>query len=245
MFRLKKWPPWAAVIAGAFMLGTAGPARADILLNLTDTTTGGSTGNLGGAGNSVSYSGAVGDFSVSIAEGSSNSPGGPYKALTQQGTVTITNNGASAETLQILVSANGFTSPQSPPPLNVSDTVSGSVLTGTLTNGSAQGFADASNTLGGEGFAGAALSFGPTTGGTNNASFSQSGVVDGFSPNGSPYSLTFIETFTLSAGGSITVTGGNVEAVVPEPANMMAALSAVPFLALGAWLRRRKQVAIA
>ncbi|HEY7314569.1 MAG TPA: hypothetical protein VH643_34795 [Gemmataceae bacterium] len=67
----------------------------------------------------------------------------------------------------------------------------------------------------------------------------------GFSPDRSAYSLTFVETFTLSAGGSITLTGGNVEAdnqaVAPEPTNLMAAFTAVPFLGLGAWMRRRKQ----
>jgi hypothetical protein len=54
-------------------------------------------------------------------------------------------------------------------------------------------------------------------------------------------------TFTLSAGSgqdTANVSASTV-AVVPEPASMLAALSAAPFLALGAWLRRRKQVAIA
>jgi hypothetical protein len=240
MIRFARLLPLAAVIAGIVMFGTAGPARASIELVLTDVSTSSTVNGTPISSNAAMYSGAVGNFSVDISVGSSNSPGTNYRGITQEGTVQITNNGSTTETLSILVSANGFTSPMSPPPLYVTDTVSGSVASGTM-SGTAQGFTSYSNNLGAEDFASSLLTFGPTPGGQ---SFSQNGSVYGFSPT-SAYSMTFVETFTLSAGGTITLTGGNVETIMPEPSSMMAALAAMPFLAMGAWLRRRKQVAIA
>jgi len=65
-------------------------------------------------------------------------------------------------------------------------------------------------------------------------------VDNAFSPSGK-YSLTLTETFTLSAGGSITVTGGNVQAVPsPAPPGFVLALTGLPFLGAGLWARRRK-----
>lgn len=241
MIRFTKWPLWVAVLAGAFMLGTANPARADMQLQLiegTSTTTASSTSNAG----PVLYNGNVGsDFTVTIAYGDSNSPGG-LSALAEESTTKITNNSSNDATITIQVSAQGFNSPESPPPLTVLDTVSGSVLTGGLVSGTAQGFADSTNALFGTGFASTLLKFGPNGPST---SFAQNGAVGGFSPDGKTYSLTFTETFTLAGHTTITLSGGNVQAVVPEPTSMLAAISAMPFLALGAWLRRRRQVAIA
>ncbi len=163
--------------------------------------------------------------------------------MTQEGSWSITNNSGTAQTITIEVSAQDFTTPHSPPALMLGDTVSGSVVNGTV-SGSVQAYADATNALFGQGFSDPGLNLTiPTT--NAQGSFSVNGAaVSGFNAPANGYSLTFVETLTLSAGASLTLTGGNV-ATLPEPTSMMAALSAVPFLALGAWLRRRKQVAIA
>lgn len=266
MFRLAKWLPCVAVLAGAVLLGMASPAHATIELTLTQV--GGPTTSV----TSPSDQGPViigtvnaglpptitpttfGDFTIALASGSSNSPGSSLNAQTA-GVLSnfgltpfsIVNNSATEQSLIITISAQNFSSPNSPPPLDVFDTVSGTVSGGSVT-GTAQGFADASNTLYGDGnsslpggFAGALLTFAGTNG-TLSGSISQSGIVSGFSPNGATYSLTFTETITLTAGASLTLTGGNVQTLpTPEPASMMAAFTAVPFLGLGAWLRRRKQ----
>jgi hypothetical protein len=253
MFKVQNKLAFAGILVAVAVFGTASPARANILLNLTDTTTSATTGNLTSSGTSISYSGSVGDFSVTIAEGQTNSPGGPYDAITQQATVFIKNNGSTAETLSIVVSANYFSSPTAPPALTLYDVVNGTTASGPANNptsvsvtGTAQGFANTSNVLGDTGglgaIAGTALSFqasglstnfSPTSGGTMSGNV----TVDSLP---APYSLTFVETFTLSAGGSLTVTDGNVQVVVPEPATLMMAFSAVPVLGLGAWLRRRQ-----
>jgi len=236
MLQFSKWLLRSALLAGAVLVSTGSPARASIDLTLTEGSSTVSRSNPD-SGGSVSYSGAVGsDFSVLIAYGDSNSPGG-QTALTQAGSIVITNNSSSAATITITVSAQDFTSPVSPS-LQVLDTVSGSVATGSLISGSAQGFADSSNALFGEGFASTLLQFGPNSSGT---SFSVNGNVGGFN-SGPKYSLTFTETFTLAGNSSLTLTGGNVQTALPEPTSLMAAFTAVPFLGLGAWLRRRKLV---
>jgi hypothetical protein len=237
-----------AFLAGALLLGTATPARANLELDLQD---GNGTvvhvnvpndqgpavfiGTLGpgGAGG--------GDFQIFISVGSSNSPGTNNLAYTQQGTVDIINLTGSTHTLHINVSAQNFTDPQSPPPLLVTDTISGSVLSGNLLSGTFQGFADTSNALFGTGFAGQNLNIGNT--GQGN-SFHANGSANGFSPNGVPYSLSNFLTVQLSGGGHLTLTGGNVETLqpAPAPAGMVLALTALPCLALG-WLRRRTRKA--
>jgi hypothetical protein len=233
MFRLVKGLPCLAALAGAFLLSMVSPARADFRITLQE---GAQTPVTANGANSAFYSGAVGsDFSVTAISGSASSSS--TNAVTQGAAFDIKNNGASAETLTITFSATGFTSPLSPPPLNILDTVSGSLVSGTVT-GTGQGFAGIGNTLNETTVAGQQLSFS-----ANGASksFSQSGVVESaFSPS-SAYSLTFTETFALSAGGEITVTGGNVQTVpTPAPPGSVLALTGLPFLGLGAWVRRRK-----
>ena len=233
MNRLRK-SLWVAALA--VVLGTASSAQASLELVLTSgaSTVTKSDPNSGG---SVNYSGAVGNFSVVFAYGDSNSPGG-QTALTEEGSIKITNNSSSAETITIVVSAQDFTSPHSPPAMDVLDTVSGTVATGSLISGSAQGFADASNTLFGTGFASTKLTFGPNGPST---SFSQNGDVNGFM--GSKYSLTFTETFTVAGGTSLTLTGGNVQTVVPAPAGLVLALTGFPMLGFAGLLRRRRKLA--
>jgi hypothetical protein len=96
MFRVAKWLPCVAALAVVVLLGTAGPARAGIELVLTDVTTN-QTVNGAVIGNSALYSGAVGAFNVGITVGLSNSPGGT-NAVTQQGSLFITNTSNSAQT---------------------------------------------------------------------------------------------------------------------------------------------------
>jgi len=233
MIRFRKLVP-LAVLVGAAMLGAPPAAHASLELVLTS---GGSTVTKSdpNSGGNVSYTGAVGSFNVQVAYGDSNSPGG-LSALTEAGSIKITNTSSSQQTITIVVSAQDFQSPSSPPAMDVLDTVSGSVATGSLLSGTAQGFADASNTLFGTGFASTLLTFGPNG---KSTSFAQSGDVNGFFNSGA-YSLTFTETFTLAGNSSLTLTGGNVQTVVPAPAGVVLALTGLPLLGVGGWLRRRK-----
>lgn len=251
MFMFQNKLTLAGILVAAVVFGMANPTRADILLNLTDVTSGGSTGNITSTSDFVSFTGAVGYFTVAYAAGKSNSPGGPYNAIAQQSTVFITNNYSTTATLSILVSSNDFTSPATPP-FTLYDVVNGTTASGPSSNpgnisvsGTAQGFASSSNLLGDtSGVAGTALSF-QASGPSTNFSPAPGGTMSGnvtVTSLSTPYSLTFIETFTLSAGGSLTVTDGNVQIMAPEPASMVMVFSAMPLLGLGYWLRRRQSL---
>jgi hypothetical protein len=140
----------------------------------------------------------------------------------------------------IFVSSTGFTSPQSPPPLNLKTASSITEDSGhTVVHFTS--YADSSNTL-----------FG-MTGGTvvsNGVSYSATGQQGTgatanptlFSPNGATYSLTNTGQYTMDAGTSLTVVSGNTTVTAtPAPPGVVLALSALPVLALGQWMRRRRK----
>jgi len=179
-----------------------------------------------------------GDFNVHFAYALSNAPGGE-QALLQTSDGKLTNlDSTSSHTLTVLVSSTDFYLPQSPPLLTVASTASGSVGRGSL-SGVFTSYADASNTLYGTTFATDQVTFGPIGA---NASYSGSTSKGGFDPNGSPYSLTNVGTYTLSKGAQVTVSGGNtaVSALAPAPGGIALSLAGLPVLGLG-WLRRRQK----
>lgn len=248
MFRFMKCLFCAGALAASVLLGTASPARADLELQLISgssiPTTVDSKSNDGPA----VFNGTVGVFNVCWSAGASNSPGGTA-ALACEGALSITNTSGSNATITIEVSAQGFTSPTSPPPLLLGDLVAGTVTgKGTTVSGIAEGYADATNTLFGEGFSDSGLDLTiPKT--TSGNTFSVTGTAvnpNGFSPNQHAYSLTFVETFTLSAGATLSLTGGGIKTEgnvdppnpLPEPATLTAAFTAMLFLGFGAWRRR-------
>jgi len=112
-----------------------------------------------------------------------------------------------------------------------------------------QGFLDNSNTL-----------FGQPAGGSTpqqsaSASLSAPGTLPlaynpatptADVPGGTPFSMTDVLTFTFTLGkgsgqdtaaASFTTTA---DAIVPAPSGVVLALTAIPLLGLGAWLRRRR-----
>ena len=116
------------------------------------------------------------------------------------------------------------------------DTTSGTLVNGHI-SGDFQGFADATDTLFGKGFAAPDLTFSESG---LSQSFSKNGSKSGFSPNGSTYSLSVFGNFTLNGGSNVTLTGGNVQTVAtPVPSSGVLILSGLPLLGLGFWLRRR------
>lgn len=236
-----------AVIGVVAMAGLASAARADfeLTLQVSNGTTQGTKVTIDVPADSgpATYSGTIGlngatgaqVFDIFLSVGTSNSPGG-MNAISNLSNVLITNETNSIYSLAIGVSAQGFDSPESPPPLTVQDTISGSVMTGTVT-GTAQGFADATNTLFGKGFAGSVLGISATVGGS---SFSQTGSAYGFSPNGATYSETLIENLTFSGGAAVTVTGGNVEVLTPAPSAAVLVCAGAPFLGIWSYRRARR-----
>jgi hypothetical protein len=244
MIRFRRFLPCAAALVAAILLGAPNKAAAGFELKLQDNG-GAVTTVLGPDAGPVTFSGKVGVFQIFISEGSSNSPGGST-ALTQEATFTITNTSGSTHTLHVSASAQDFTSPQSPPPLSVFDTVSGSLVNGTV-SGNFQGFADAGNVLFGKGYTGPLLTIPSTSG--NSVSFSQNGSSpNSFSPNGATYSMSVFQNLNLSGHGSLTLTGGNEQIgpqTTPAPAGILLGLAGLPFFGVWSYRRRKQPVQLA
>jgi hypothetical protein len=228
---------------GIGLLGVGTTAQASLQLKLSEdggavTTV---TDTSQGTPNRVSFNGTVGDFTISVVFASSNAPGTPSGARillnvndpAYRGGPVITNNASGGHTLDITVIGDGFTAPNSPPPLNLTGHASGRTLSGTMLGGDFVGK--------GSGPGGSAqtpiLQFAP------GGSFSgDTSLLGQFSPNGS-YSLTSVLDMHLGGGAKMQLTGDNVQATpaiaTPEPATLAMALCGLPVLAT--WLLRRKK----
>jgi len=242
-----RWFKYAAVTAvvfGATIAGAAVHAHAALVLQLQEDSGTVVTVSVPVNSGPAMFTGTIGtggsggtDFTVVLSIGTSNSPGTPGSALTQESNILITNNTGSTHTLHINVSAQGFTSPNSPPPLVLMDTVSGTLVNGSV-SGSLQGFADATNTLFGTGTPAPKLTFSASG---LSKSFSVDGHAAGFSPDGNTYSLSLFADYTLGGGSSLTLTGGNVQAVpTPEPATVVMALSGLGLFGASRLRRSRR-----
>lgn len=264
MIGFRKLPLLGAVLAGiAILASPCLQARADFEVQVYDDGVL-QTGIFAVANNNgLLFYGSTTNFSISSGIGTSNNPGSQggsnlNLASSEQISTKFGTTGGT-HTIQIVLSENDWTAPTGTP-LNLTSSAGGSFgyvagATPGATDSVAatyQGFLDNTNTL-----------FGMPVGGstsleTASASLNSAGTASlvfnppsttSQVPGGVPFSITDVLTFkfTLAAGsGQDTAqVSASTVASLPEPASMMAALTAVPFLALGAWLRRRKQVAVA
>jgi len=221
------------------MIGMPAAVRADFKVVLTDTSTAASATLTGANIGVLSVVNTVGNFTVFGTLGTSNSPGS-ISAMTTVGSFSITNTDTATHTLTITASAQNFTSPQSPPPLTLLDSVSGNLVSGSgnpTATGTFQGSAEAPNGT----TTGQLLTF--SANGTSQ-SFSADGSVYGFAPNSNSYSMSITETITLSGGATLLFTGGDVQAVMiaPAPSSVLLFLSSLPVLG-SVWASRRRKFA--
>jgi len=230
MFRLKKWLPAAMGLAVAVALTAAAPARAGFTLTLEESGFSPQSFNLtSGQLNTVGPV-TIGDYQVTVTARDSAPGLDPVfgGALVSQNTFTVTSNGPGTAPLQITVQDDTFSSSNYSGVSNVS--LQNSLSTTLLSSGTvtAHGFLN-----------GGVTDDISLTGPTLSGNVANSKLVPG--PGGS--------TFTLGNFASVAFTGTGTQqanftvttlAPVPEPATMMAAFTALPFLGLGAWLRRRK-----
>jgi hypothetical protein len=196
---------------------------------------------------------SFGDFMLALSYSSKNGAGGSFVSSTTSG---VMNNSTQSQTLIISVSQNDFMLP---------GTV-GSLLqlqsapTGTITFGTAQtsvqSYAYNQAILGnmqGGGVDSLFNTTGPTTGlqttptvnslvSTTLLPFSPSDPTTVFSRTSAYYSVTTIATITLAPGGILVLTTTPTLvglAATPAPAGLVLALTALPALGVGGWLRRR------
>jgi hypothetical protein len=250
--------PRLILLVGAVTFGSApSSARADFAIRLSEsgyadqTYTWGSNSNPSGVSSNGSAGNMVisinsftfGDFTLNMSFAKSNSPGGT-QALVQQGNGLLDNNATGSRTLTISVSSTDFSSPISPPPLNVISKASGTAGTADV-SGTFTSYVDTTNALFGTKVGTDTISFNTAqTGGV----YSQAIKYYPFSPT-SAYSVSDVGVYTLTGGsggnpGEVTISGGNTTVMVPAPTGLLLALTGLPLLGLGWWCRRRRPQAV-
>ncbi|HTU19784.1 MAG TPA: hypothetical protein VMG10_17105 [Gemmataceae bacterium] len=270
MFRFLKAPHLSAVLAGMALLAAPGlQTRADYSVEVFDDGVLQTNINAQVVGNSLVFSGTTTHFDISNGSAISSQGSSPPQGKLTLGSneeISTTNwgTGTQTNTIQIVISQTGYTEPNANQ-IVLSASAGGS-FAGTDANSSVtatyQGYLDTTNTLFGQGTVVSGLFTEPAAGSTPLLTASASGtppppnltsslvfspgVGTSLVPGSAPFSLTDVLTFTFTSDGTgpdtANVSAGTV-ASAPEPATMITALAAMPFLGIGAWLRRRKQAA--
>jgi len=260
MLRIRNFMRLMAVLVGTAILGAPSQARAAYQVNVYDdgVLQGGITTFV--SGNSLVFFGSTTHFSISNGSGLSNNPGtqgGSNLDLSSNEQINTTFGAAGGtHTIRIELSQNGWTAPTGTP-LTLSSSAGGSTAYVAGTNPLAtqtisatyQGFLDNTNTIFGQPVAGSTpiqtASTTQSSAGTAPLVFSPGASVNNLVPGGTPFSITDVLSFTfmLSAGsGQATANvSASTVASVPVPAGVVLALTGIPCLSVGTWLRRRRQ----
>jgi hypothetical protein len=208
-----------------------------------DTSTAGSIGinNL-----TVSTSGTTGGFKISATIADSNSPGTPDAATIDLSSLRIKNqnSGAGSGTLTVTTGDTGFTAPVGQ--VNLTSTMSATASGLNAQNASVtfNSCLDQTNTQ--FGTSGSGVTGTPTINFT--VAPGNSGPPNPPGPNSyavltvsqTPYSLTQVAQFTLANGDVLTDGSSGTTVTSPAPAGLVLALTGLPCLLLGRWLRRRE-----
>jgi hypothetical protein len=244
----------AALLAGALILGARSSAHADVI-SLDYSVDGGSTWTKatltpdGKVAGQYDWSAVIKDasgnslFSVDGAWATTNTPGGAKAQISQvNGTITALYDTSETHTLSVRVSSQGFLLPSVNSTLRNTSSLQnlGDVYGGGSANVVFTSYADTSNTLfgtTGSTVASTSVSY-QTVGGESGAKNSSTS----FFPSGATYSLTNEGDYTMTGGVQVSVVqGATTVTATPVPAGIVMALSGVPFLAAGGWLRRRRR----
>jgi len=256
MFRFRNFLPLVALLVGATILGAPAPARANFAVTVfVDGVNQNVSLDAGSDDNSFGVHANVTDFKVSI-DALSNWAGSQSGSLmsSNSNNKVTTNFGPSGgtHTIEIVISENGWLAPTGSP-LLVSNSAGGSIgssgnsISVAATN---QGFLDTSNALattsspGGSSTALQSASASLTGTGTASLNYNPGTAVNPNVPGATPFTLTQKFKFTVTTNGNLASTAGTSATVsvtaAPAPAGLVLALSALPVLGVGHWLRRRR-----
>jgi hypothetical protein len=240
MLRFRNFLRLATAVLVAAAVSQASPARATFQLALQEAGVNGGAITVVQSGTDfqaggISFSGVYGDFTVSVLGGTSTN--GALLSTLLSSTTNVTNNdGAAAHTLHLYVTQTNYTLPAGTN-LNVESGLGGSTTTGTVAfPGIFQGYADKNNNA----FGLADFTNGPQTAVPTGTTFDTGSATGLFPRLGTPYSLTSVANLTLGAGAIVNYSDHIKVTAVPAPAAVVLALTGLPFLGIGTWLRRRK-----
>lgn len=206
-----------ALLAGAMVFGTGSTANATVTLTLSET--GFLPQTVSGVG-SASFSGAYGDFVITIDSGLSLGST-PTVAQLLTTTNSVRNATAASETLTVTVTENSYTVPNTPS-LILSSSLSSTSNPGTLT------FLSSLD---------ATLTTTVSLVGVPGIVASPNVLVSGYPI---PYTLDNTTTITLAGGGSSNSTGTTQATATPEPATLVSLLfTTLPLAGLAFWRRRK------
>jgi len=211
-------------------------------------------------GNNLIFGGSTPHFDLTNGSGLSNNPGtqgGSNLNLSSNEQIRTTFGAAGGtHSIRIELSQTGWNAPTGTP-LTLSSSGGGSFdyLQGTNLSATQsvaityQGFLDNTNTLFGQPGAGSTptqtANVSRTTVGSTGFRLNPDPSVNTLVPGGTPFSMTDVLTFTftLDAGSGQTTANVSASSVasVPAPAGLVLALSGLPVLGIGTWLRRRRQ----
>jgi hypothetical protein len=185
------------------------------------TISDGGAGDSDGSANSIiNVNSVVGGYTFLLTLVTTNSPGGPLLSFVNSSTASIT--GAVPATVSVYASANGFTSPVTPPALVAMSGATAQFLSQTPNGNTAtvsfSSYVDPSNamTTAPTGTQIGTGSAGITQPGNNNTALSDTSILGSLA---GPYALNLLLTATLNQGGSAIDLDGQVAlSSVPEPA---------------------------
>jgi hypothetical protein len=223
---------------GAILAVGVVPAHATLIISLQEDS--GPIANVGTAANftSVSFTGTVGDFTVTI-DGASSGNAASQSFLLSSDT-EVHNNDTATHTLHVWASQTDYSLPAGSP-LQVESSMGGSVNSGTLTlTNIFQAYADKNNNLLGAPLPGPAITDftnGPQSATPSGSAFDTGSAFGHFTRTGN-YSLTLVSNIELSGGGDMNL-AAHEHVTVPEPWSIAIAGPGVLGL-IGYGLRRRR-----
>jgi len=249
---LKKFVILGAVAAALFCTAPAAQATLTVKLSVDGGTNFlvPTSGSLTGSGVTTATFNVGG--TIFTVTGTSNAPLGVQPAQISQVQVALNNTtGTSAAfNLVVAVSDTNFTTPSGPTTLTSS--LSGAIAAGAVSSTGTTNFQSVidynNNLFGGLPIGGVASGNTFSTGVQNfTITSSFNNTVAAATTATIPFALSnefHVSSLTLGAGAQYTLTGTTTLAV-PEPATMVAALTGLPLLGIGAWARRRKALSVA
>jgi len=235
----------AALLAAALLFGAGSPANADIVIVVSDSN--GDANQFTSSatnGGPLVFSGTIGGYTFSA-----TATGTPLIGVPGTGTLDLTFNGiarTATGTLTITAYQTGYTTPGSAASAVSLASVGGTNPPSDGTTSNTKSWYDPSNKGNASVLPAYSLPGGLTL--LENATFTAPGFFGSntgatISPFTTPYSIIEQEAMTFTGSGQQITGDASTTISSPAPAGLVLALTGLPCLAMGSWIRRRLKIA--